>query len=129
MGGVKGSQLLQITTTSQYLEYAKELALNGSAPLITDEDKKDWDKHVPVATQDMPFQILSAGVNIQNAFGPDNGTLPRQFIYEAAECRRFYTYENIVNQESTWASAADAMFYGGPCVKGSMGGIGSLDEK
>lgn len=128
MGGTKGSQLLQISITSQYLDFAKELAFNGSAPLITDQDKEDWDKYVPMAIQDMPFQVLSAGVNVQNAFNPGNGSLPRQFIYEAAECRRFYTFENIVDQESTWASAADAMFYGGPCVAGSMGGVGSLDE-
>jgi hypothetical protein len=50
-----------------------------------------------------------------NDFGPEDDQMPQQFKYEAAECRRFSTLDNILRPESIWASAADTMFDGGDC--------------
>ncbi|KAJ5278856.1 Interphotoreceptor retinol-binding [Penicillium angulare] len=58
-----------------------------------------------------------------------NDRIPRQFIHEAAEFRLFYTYDNLVDQETALASAADVMFNGGARVQGSMNATGSLFSK
>ncbi|KAJ5643302.1 uncharacterized protein N7484_005809 [Penicillium longicatenatum] len=124
MGGIKGAQVENLADMANLLAVAKELAKSSS--LLSDEDLENWDKYVPSPLSEFPYQTSNATVNLLNAFGPTNDIVPRQFIYEAAECRRFFTFENIVDQETTWASAADAMFYGGGCVEGSMNGPGSL---
>ncbi|KAJ5645309.1 hypothetical protein N7507_011320 [Penicillium longicatenatum] len=112
MGGIKGAQVENLADMANLLAVAKELAKSSS--LLSDEDLEKLG------------QMSNATGNLLNAFGPTNDIVPRQFIYEAAECRRFFTFENIVDQETTWASAADAMFYGGGYVEGSMNGPGSL---
>ncbi|KAJ5539423.1 hypothetical protein N7513_007755 [Penicillium frequentans] len=124
MGGIKGAEVMDLANLAQILSDAKKLA--NSSSLLSDEDLENWDKYVPSPLSEFPYAMIAAAVNLLNSFGPANDTVPRQYIYEAAECRRFFTYDNIVDQETTWASAADAMFYGGGCVEGSTNGTGSL---
>lgn len=124
MGGIKGAEVIDLANLADILSDAKKLA--NSSSLLSDEDLEKWDAYVPSPLSEFPYVMITATVNILNSFGPTNDVVPRQYIYEAAECRRFFTYDNIVDQETTWASAADAMFYGGGCVDGSMNGTGSL---
>lgn len=129
MGGVKGAQVLELPSVAEYLVKAKKLAeksANTSSPLLSAEELDHWNQVVPIPLTDFPLTLSSAGINLLNAFGPSNDHLPRQFTYEAAECRRFYTLDNVHRQETTWASAADAMFFGGDCVPGSTNATGSL---
>ena len=131
IGGIKGAQVQEWSgaDVASRLNDAKKLALkseNTSSPLLSKEDWEKWDKYVPIPLEEFPYNINSGSVNLLNAFGPSSDTVPRQYIYEAAECRRFYTYDNILEQETTWASAADAMFNDGGCVPGSEYGPGSL---
>lgn len=125
IGGVKGSQVLEFESFSEtFLARYEEVLKNGS--LLTPEQLEDWHQVVPPKIKELSFNVLAGSVNQLNAFGPSNDHLPRQFIYEAAECRRFYTYDNYLHQNTTWASAADAMFNGGGCVPGSTDATGSL---
>ncbi|KAJ5106419.1 hypothetical protein N7456_003094 [Penicillium angulare] len=128
MGGIKGAAVLPLDGLNTLIEVAEYLIKNGTSPL-SKEEIEIWSEFVPVATTQMPFKLSSASVNIFNAFSQTNDRVPRQYVYEAAECRRFYTYDNLVHQETTWASAADAMFNGGACVQGSMNATGSLFSK
>lgn len=61
--------------------------------------------------------MIAIIVILLNPFRPTKDNILRQYIYEAAECRRFCTYESIVDQDTTWASAADAIFDGGEYVE------------
>lgn len=70
----------------------------------------------------------SGNLNLRNEYDPDDGETPLQFVYEAAECRLFYTFENYLQQQTVWQAAAKAMFGDFGCVDGSTGGKGSLDE-
>lgn len=129
IGGVKGAQVQEFSEVTEILA-AKKQALkseNSTKPLLSEEELEQWDKYVPIPLSEFPYMVYSGSVNLLNAFGPKNNRIPRQFIYEAAECRRFYTIDNVLNQETTWASAADAMFHGGGCVPGSENGPGSLN--
>ncbi|CAG8142514.1 unnamed protein product [Penicillium olsonii] len=132
MGGVKGSQTLPLTTMSKLMEQAASLIRafsNSSEPIVASKDMDHFDDIFPKPLEKFPLNLTEGAVNLMNAFGPTNDSLPRQFIYEAAECRRFFTLDNIRAPETLWASAADAMFHGGECVLGSMNGTGSLWPK
>ncbi|KAJ5586856.1 uncharacterized protein N7459_002621 [Penicillium hispanicum] len=132
MGGVKGAEVLEIASYGPAVKEAKKQALksqNTSQPLLSKADLADWDQYVPIPLSDFPFRLSTASVNLLNAFSRDNTMIPRQFLYEAAECHRFYTVDNVFRPESTWASAAQAMFDGGGCVPGSTNATGSLYSK
>lgn len=57
--------------------------------------------------------------------GMNIGTVPAQFIYEPAECRRFFTVEMMFRPARMWEVAREVMFGGGECVEGSKTGSGS----
>ncbi|KAH7629525.1 hypothetical protein B0T09DRAFT_287981 [Sordaria sp. MPI-SDFR-AT-0083] len=57
--------------------------------------------------------------------GASKGTVPAQFIYEPAECRRFFTVEMMFRPAKMWEVAREVMFGDGECVKGSETGDGS----
>lgn len=62
------------------------------------------------------------GVNFKNAFAPSDSQTPLQFLYEAANCRFFYTPEMITSAELTWRYAVNATWTDPAtyCVEGSM---------
>ncbi|ESA42050.1 hypothetical protein GE21DRAFT_10631 [Neurospora crassa] len=47
------------------------------------------------------------------------GTVPAQFIYEPADCRRFFTVEMMFRPARMWEVAREVMFGSGECVEGS----------
>jgi len=51
--------------------------------------------------------------------GNVNDGLPAQFVYEAADCRLFYTPPMITDATAIWKNAADAAWNGVDCVSGS----------
>jgi hypothetical protein len=59
-------------------------------------------------------------VNLRNAFNPDDASqTPLQFIYEAANCRLFYTYPDLQQVSSLWKRVYDTVWGNGTCVEGS----------
>ena len=61
-------------------------------------------------------------VNFRNNIRKGDTTLtPLQFVYEAANCRLFYTAPMNVNQELVWEAAYIAQWGNGTCVQGSTG--------
>jgi hypothetical protein len=129
MGGVKGSQEMPLSTLSIITEQAASIieeAVNSSTPIVAAKDMKHFKRDFPIGLDKFPLKLAGGDVNLMNSFSRKNDRLPRQFIYEAAECRRFLTWDNVRRPETMWASAADAMFYGGACVAGSTNGTGSL---
>ncbi|CAI7602777.1 unnamed protein product [Penicillium pancosmium] len=126
IGGVKGSQVLKASAKTATLT-ALAVSLNNET--FDSEFLEDYRKVIPPILSEMSYNVSEVSVNEYNQFGPKNDRLPLQFKYEAAECRRFYQYENYIYQETTWASALDAMFKGGECVPGSTNATGSLYAK
>lgn len=67
---------------------------------------------------------LLAKVNIRNNIREgDESLTPLQFVYEAADCRLFYTPQMFVQQSLVWQAAYDVIWGGGEgqCVEGSPG--------
>ncbi|KAK1524624.1 peptidase S41 family protein [Colletotrichum paranaense] len=59
-------------------------------------------------------------VNSANIYLDDdlNG-VPMQFIYEAANCKLYYTWETLTNMTSLWTAVAMVKWNGAKCVPGS----------
>lgn len=48
--------------------------------------------------------------------------VPAQFVYEATDCRLFYTPLSIVDPQEQWRQAAEAAWGSGGCVAGGLEG-------
>lgn len=126
IGGVKGSKALEFPDFADELkDLYGNLTENGNV-YLTKEQQDRWDEVIPVHLNQFSYQVQSGSVNQLNAFSPEKDELPLQFVYEAAGCRRFFTYDNVVSQITTWSSAVDAMFNDGGCVPGSTNATGTL---
>lgn len=126
VGGVKGGQSLGVNYVNYYIQQAHALIGNStssSTPLLTQAEWKEFNDSTPSMEQSYSW---SGNLNLRNEYDPEDSDTPLQFVYEAAECRLFYTLENYSQQETVWQAAAKAMFGGGRCVKGSTNGKGSL---
>ncbi|KAH8805426.1 hypothetical protein F5884DRAFT_885765 [Xylogone sp. PMI_703] len=119
LGGVKGSELLTLPVLSSYFDFARELIANASAagqPIFSDTELANLNESVPIPIGDLSFQIGNAGINFRNAFAPGNDEVPTHYIYQAADCRLFYTAGSVFRPELTWASAANAIWGNGKCA-------------
>jgi hypothetical protein len=76
--------------------------------------------YLPTRT-DNDFYVTRLGVNLRDQIRKSE-YVPLQFVYEAANCRIFYTPQTIYNYTNLWNYAANAI-YSKPelCVQGSTG--------
>ncbi|KAI0470050.1 hypothetical protein GGR56DRAFT_668271 [Xylariaceae sp. FL0804] len=113
LGGVKGANNFAFS----YIYELAELALNLSdaspttdlAPLKAINDlasNRSTDNSINVRDNILPQDV-------------DKG-LPAQFVYEAADCRLFYTPASVINITATWNAAANSAFKGAPCAVGGI---------
>ncbi|KAL7925941.1 hypothetical protein ACQKWADRAFT_281339 [Trichoderma austrokoningii] len=119
IGGVKGSQALVFTTISIYYQLATEAiqdAINAKKPLFTDKEFDAFKDHIPVAIEQFPLKVPTAGVNFRNAFSPFNDEVPTHFIYQPADCRLYYTPASLLKPEANWGIVANAMWNKGECA-------------
>ncbi|GAB7350679.1 hypothetical protein MBLNU459_g1242t1 [Dothideomycetes sp. NU459] len=67
------------------------------------------------------FFYTFAGFNLRDQIRP-NGTVPLQFLYDAANCRIYFTMANVYNYTRLWQDAASAIWNDTSlCVAGSTG--------
>ncbi|KAF3400009.1 hypothetical protein F1880_008056 [Penicillium rolfsii] len=126
VGGVKGGQSLGINYINGYIQQANQLiqqSAGSSSPLLTTDEWQKFNDSSPGTEVSFAW---SGNVNLRNEYDPGDDQTPLQFVYEAAECRRFYTIDNYLQRETVWQDAAASMFGNGGCVKGSTDGKGSL---
>lgn len=68
-----------------------------------------------------------ASVNVRNNIREgDESATPLQFVYEAADCRLFFTAEMYAEQSLIWRAAYNAIWRGAACVEGSTGHPSSI---
>lgn len=73
---------------------------------------------------DTPFRINSLdNLRMQNRTDLtwEQSQTPLEFVYEAADCRLFPTYESLFSPTPLWKLAVDAKWGNGSCVAGSTG--------
>ncbi|KAF4541939.1 Peptidase S41 family protein [Lasiodiplodia theobromae] len=77
----------------------------------------------PLRERDSGMWVSYAGFNLRDQIR-ENDTVPLQFKYEAANCRMYYTLDNVWNMTRLWLDAAAATWddiSGGSCVANSTG--------
>ena len=125
LGGVKGGQYLSLPLLHRYISSAYDLAVNASqagSPILTPEQLARFEEIAPPDPKNFSLRINrigNGGVNFRNAYREGDDVTPLQFIYEAADCRIFYTAENYIDPATSWLAAANAMLNNGSCVRDS----------
>lgn len=117
IGGVKGSQVLQWAVLQSLASEVRD-ANNGSIPA----DYPGPPSSFPSAGDPPLNPNLAdsrAQVNWKNAHRSFDDTTPLQFVYEAANCRQFFTLATWRSMVALWESAADIAWHGAKCVRGS----------
>lgn len=112
IGGVRGSQVSSFLDIDSEVTNARAInttlsaklfPANGSCPL----NPKDY----------KGFQV-----NLRNQIRKSKQDVPLQFVYQAADCRIFYTKEMLADYTNLWQYAVDALWTNsGLCVQGSTG--------
>lgn len=76
---------------------------------------------LPNRTENQDVYVTFASINLRDQVRQGQDT-PLQFVYEAADCRIFYTTQTWYNYSLLWQYAADATWTNPAlCVKGSTG--------
>lgn len=125
VGSNKGAQYWSVSSIAQYIAMALEMASNATKTHHTAEDEYLFAKLqnlLPPLPADFPLRFDmkgQSGVNFRSSYEEDDDETPRQFRYEAADCRRFQTLANILQPESVWLDALEATYGDGQCVEAS----------
>lgn len=123
VGGIKGSQVQGMFVLSTIVT-----AVLAAAPLPDQLDFiTKFGINLVAATQQALNRasfggslIVKASVNFRNNIRRgDESETPLQHIYEAADCRFFYTAEMYANQAAVWDQAYDSTWGSMECVEGS----------
>ncbi|KAG6003744.1 hypothetical protein E4U21_001747 [Claviceps maximensis] len=113
VGGVKGSQVLDFGSVYNFVSTA--------ASLTNDTEVK---AEASRFTNLPSLRSTQAFVNVRDHILHDNVNdgLPAQYVYEAADCRLYWTAPMISDVTEVWKAAANAAFNGGKCAYGSIPG-------
>ncbi|WPG99302.1 Hypothetical protein R9X50_00211500 [Acrodontium crateriforme] len=123
VGGVKGARLYPFPQLQALVFEAWNRA--------TEVQTSYWQDTYPDILSNMNHTInraavtvsgMAASLNFQsNIRQGDDTVTPLQFVYEAADCRLFYTASQIMDQSLVWQAASDAMWGNASCVEDSTG--------
>ncbi|KAL7949292.1 hypothetical protein V8C42DRAFT_310490 [Trichoderma barbatum] len=119
IGGVKGSQVLDIASISAIYDEANALVQNATdskKPIFSDKEFAVFEPAIPTPFEKLPIRLNGASFNFRNAFAPFNDVLPTHFIYQPSDCRLFYTAEMLLKPELLWVNTANAAWGEGDCV-------------
>ena len=114
--GTRGARVYTTNELDQDIELAQEIIEDS---ILADDSTNPF--FLPNRTTELTFQVSYATINLRDQVRP-NETVPLQFIYEAADCRIFYTVDTFYNYTLLWQYAADAIWTNSSlCVNGSTG--------
>lgn len=110
VGNTRGARLMPTSILDNNIEVTQEIL--GPSPDAN---------FLPNRTEALDVFVLDGGVNLRDQVRQGE-TTPLQFVYEAADCRIYYTPQTILNYTALWTFAANAMSTDPPlCVAGSTG--------
>ncbi|KAF2004966.1 hypothetical protein P154DRAFT_425601 [Amniculicola lignicola CBS 123094] len=126
--GSKGGEVVPV-----YVSYTTSMVMTTAARNLKIKDAKNLEKALE-GDKSIAHLLTRAGedstrIQMQNQLraGDDSGT-PLQYIYEAADCKIFYTAETYKFPDKAWKSVWDAFKddFKDRCVKGSTGHKSSI---
>ncbi|KAF2826510.1 hypothetical protein CC86DRAFT_293001 [Ophiobolus disseminans] len=141
IGGSKGSQVLTFDVLHDFAERTIKVAeaLDGAAVAKrlneTTNVGKIYNAKQIFKRTTIPGagKSIVGGVNsLNNQRQGDTTETPLEFIYEATDCRLFYTTASYLDPVNLWKMAIDSRWGKGKCVPGSTGhktAISTLENK
>jgi hypothetical protein len=131
IGGTKGSLTLTfpliqasaagLISAVEEFDNKKAAKLNNTI-LSTIADPKQLFKRAAYGS-DGPLAQVNAADNLRKG---DKSQTPLEFVYEAADCKLFYTGDMVLDVRETWKAAAAAKWGNGTCVPNSTGDPSSV---
>jgi hypothetical protein len=125
VGGTRGTEEYsfdQLASNAQeVLEFVQ--GANASRPALTADQIAQYKELMPIPPSDFPLQFGGGGVNLRNGYNKGSNT-PLEFESDEASCRLFYTRQNLLDPQTTWVDAADAIWGSKQCAA-----IGSQDQQ
>lgn len=118
IGGVKGYQVANSLNFAHFLDVFSRMQDNSvrkGKPIFTNEEMKRFNAIAP-GIDSPPLPLGNIQVNMFNQYAPGDDDMPLHFVYEPADCRLFYTLDNIYNAATIWSTAAHTYWNNGPCV-------------
>lgn len=140
VGGTKGAQVLQY----DYLVKLMKATINYTRQLISQSAAEDLENTAVgaiVNTEQLyqrsthlnEDQVLGGRINsLDNIRQNDSDQVPLEFVYEAADCRIYETWETRRDPTNLWTMAVDVKWGKGKCADGSLDhetAVSVLDEK
>lgn len=124
VGSVKGAQLFTYVFIDEGFKIALENSPLGLHEQFNGTSLDDFSLYPTNRSVSATFNLLN---NIRHG---DTSITPLQFVYEAADCRFFYTAEMLANVSTTWTRVANIAFgktlspqqdwaHNSNCVRGS----------
>ncbi|KZL85547.1 peptidase s41 family protein, partial [Colletotrichum incanum] len=108
VGGTRGARLYSSDLLDERFDWVRERNETAAARLP--------------AVRDSGMFVNYAGFNLRDQLREDDITTPLQFRYAAADCRLYYTLDNVYNMTALWRDVARAAFEDESlCVEDSMG--------
>lgn len=117
MQGASGSRGARVYDTT-----ALDSNIDLVQRLLAGKPDDSADVHfLPNRTEALDVYIVEATVNLRDQVRP-GGSTPLQFLYDAADCRIYFTPQTATNMSALWLYAADAIWSNTSlCVEGSTG--------
>jgi hypothetical protein len=139
VGGVKGARVLSMDQVNMAIHAAYFISTPAQQTYFNatyGNSKIESILHALTRAKPAPSMPPEATINLQNNIRPGDETMtPLQFVYEAADCRFFYTAAMHVHQELVWDMTYKLAWENGTCVEGSTshvsaapGGMGAVRE-
>ncbi|KAI9045802.1 uncharacterized protein KD926_007105 [Aspergillus affinis] len=125
IGGTKGGEVIPFSAVS----YDIPELLNVTTQLGIAPDLDSSPIHRILDTEQVFLRVGDSYSRLQvqdQIRKGDSSQTPLQYIYEAADCRIWYTAQTLVNPEKAWAAAWNAHTKRTNCVEGSTGHNSSL---
>ena len=138
VGGSKGSQVLSFGVIRSFIANST-VNINAALGSARTFDNSTATGRILMADQLITRTArdnaggLSGSVNsLNNLRQGDETNTPLEFVYEAADCKLFYTRGTWSDPRALWKHVVDVQWRGGRCVEGSTGdptAIGVIDQK
>ncbi|KAF2183839.1 hypothetical protein K469DRAFT_727810 [Zopfia rhizophila CBS 207.26] len=134
VGGTKGAQVLQMSTFRKIaIETIQKIAGIASLDVVKAVNQSALGKLAQTeqllirSEHTSPENPINGVVNsLDNLRQNDSSETPLEFIYEAADCKLFYTLDALKDVTKLWKQAVDIKWGKGKCVDGSTGDKSSI---
>ena len=118
IGGLPQTGPMQIASGSRGAQLYTDVNIDDDIS-VAEYFNSTTSNNLPDREEDVLITFI--GVNLRDQIRKDQEDVPVQFLYDAADCRIFYTADTWSDYSSLWTYAVNAISNPNLCVAGSTG--------